>query len=242
MLHRFLLIASSVLVVASAAAAMPRGPELDAYPDPARWEPAIQAFEAETRSAPPPPGAVVFYGSSSIAGWHDSLAVDMAPLAVVPRGFGGSTMWDALHYVDRAVVPLRPSAVVLYEGDNDVGAHRVAPEVVADLFAALVERIRGALPGTEVYFLSIKPSPSRWESWPAMRDANERIRTVCEGDSLLHFVDVAAVMLDGSGRPREDIFLDDDLHLNRRGYELWRDVVRAALGADQRPGMNPRTR
>ena len=45
---------------------------------------------------------------------------DLAPLTVIPRGFGGSTMHDLLHYVNRIVVPYRPRAIVVYEGDNDM--------------------------------------------------------------------------------------------------------------------------
>jgi len=202
------------------------------YFDPARFEADIHAFEASDSSSTYPADPIIFYGSSSIRIWHDSLAKDMAPLPVIGRGFGGSTMIDALHYADRVIIPRKPRAVVLYEGDNDIGAFQVAPGRVTELFEEFVARIQTALPETEIYFLSIKPSPSRWDHWPQMIQANQMIRRVCEADPLRHYLDVASVMLDEHGMPRKDIFRDDMLHMNRKGYALWTKIVRKALGAE----------
>jgi lysophospholipase L1-like esterase len=202
------------------------------YFDPARFEADIRAFEKADSATAQPADPVIFYGSSSIRMWHDSLASDMEPLPVIGRGFGGSTMIDALKYVDRVVIPHKPRAVVLYEGDNDIGAFDVAPSRVAELFKELVDKVHAALPETEIYFLTIKPSPSRWEHWPQMKEANQMIRAVCDADPLLHYVDVASVMLGEDGMPKKDIFREDMLHMNRKGYTLWTEVIRKALGAE----------
>ena len=198
-------------------------------PDPARFAAEIRAFEAWDRQNSVPRDAVLFVGSSSIRMWHDSLEYDMAPLPVIARGFGGSTMIDALNYADRVVIPRRPRAIVLYEGDNDVGHYGVSPERVTELFETFVQKVHASLPETKIYFVAIKPSPSRWEHWPAMQKTNEMIRAVCEGDPLLHYVDIASPMLGEDGTPRTEIFLEDMLHLNREGYLIWKQVVRSAL-------------
>ncbi len=95
--------------------------------DSTRWEEAIARFDADAPSRPK--GAIVLTGSSSFARWR-TMEEDLAPLTVVPRGFGGSTMADVLHYVDRLVKPYQPRAVVIYEGDNDTN-NGVAPEKIA---------------------------------------------------------------------------------------------------------------
>ncbi len=197
------------------------------YDSPARFEKAIQAFEAADRQKPPPPGAVLCIGSSSIRGWHGAIAEDLAPIRVIPRGFGGSNMNDALHFADRIVLPYKPRAVVVYEGDNDV-AGGIAPEKIADTFVALAAKIHKRLPATRIYFLSIKPSIRRWELWPQMQKANRLIAELCIEDKRLTYVDVAHGMLD-DGKPRKDIFLDDNLHMNRAGYVIWRDALRPIL-------------
>jgi len=199
-----------------------------AYPDPARLEAEVAAFEKADRTAPPPSGAVVCLGSSSVRMWHEHLAADLAPITVVPRGFGGSTMYDALVVLPRIVLGLRPRAVLLYEGDNDI-AFGVSPKGVLETFDALVDSVERALPGTRLYVLAIKPSPSRWEVWPQMTEANRLLARACDGDSLLTYIDVATPMLGENGLPRSNVFLPDSLHMNREGYAIWRSAVRPVL-------------
>ena len=62
------------------------------YPDPARFAAEVASFEQQDRIAPPPQGAIVLTGSSSIARWNSQAKVALAPLTVIPRGFGGSVM------------------------------------------------------------------------------------------------------------------------------------------------------
>jgi len=198
------------------------------YPDPSRFENEIKAFEKMDKKSPPPEGAIVFFGSSTIRGWHGKIAEDLAPLTVVPRGFGGSDMHAALHYADRVVIPYRPRAIVLYEGDNDT-ACGIAPEKVRDTFLAFVKKIHDALPDTRIYFLSIKPSVARWAMWDQMTEANRLIAKECERDKRLTYIDMASATLGEDGTPRQDIFVPDNLHYNRKGYEIWRDTLRPIL-------------
>lgn len=225
----------SLLVSCSAPLALAQESGQDApYPDPARFEKAVAAFEAKDRQAPPPKGAVVCLGSSSIRMWHKHLGEDLAPLTVIPRGFGGSNMNDALRYADRLVLPHKPRAIVLYEGDNDI-AQGVAPETIRDTFLAFLSRVRKDLPDVRVYFLSIKPSIRRWELWPKMQKASRLIAAECAKDDKLTYVDVAGAMLTSEGELKKGIFLDDGLHLNRKGYLLWRDTLRPVLLENEQP-------
>ncbi len=62
--------------------------------DPLRFAAEIEAFEATDKLSPPPKGAIVLTGSSTVRRWHPTLEKDLAPLTVIPRGFGGSVMTD----------------------------------------------------------------------------------------------------------------------------------------------------
>ena len=161
-------------------------------------------------------------------GWHETIRNDLAPLTVIPRGFGGSNMNDALHFADRIVLPYEPRAVVVYEGDNDI-AQGIAPEKVADTFRAFVAKVQDESPNCRIYFLSIKPSIRRWSMWPEMKKANSLIDAECAEDKRLTFVDVASGMLDDEGNPRKEIFEKDDLHMTRDGYVIWRNALRPLL-------------
>ncbi|MCF7669288.1 MAG: hypothetical protein K9N48_05885 [Verrucomicrobia bacterium] len=200
----------------------------DTYGDPRRFEKDIQAFKNADKTQNPPNGAIVCIGSSSMRGWHDNIKSDLSPLTIIPRGFGGSNMNDALYYADEIVIPYKPRAVVVYEGDNDI-AQGIAPERIRDTFITFVDKIHAHYPGARVYFISIKPSPSRWELWQEMKQANKLIAEVCSNAELLTYIDVASEMLDSEGEPKADIFLEDELHMNRKGYLIWRTVLRPIL-------------
>ena len=197
--------------------------------DPKRFEKSIQAFEATDQTMPPSAGAILCVGSSSMRGWHQTIHSDLAPLTIIPRGFGGSNMNDALHYVDRIVLPYKPRAIVLYEGDNDISYDGITPIKFKDTYRAFVDRVHARLPTTRIYFLSIKPSIRRMKFWPKMIEANALIAKECAGDKRLIYVDVAAGMLDERGKLRTDIFKKDNLHMNAKGYAIWREILRPVL-------------
>ncbi len=198
------------------------------YPNPDRFEPAIRQFEKQDGISRPPAGAIVCVGSSSMRKWHGMIHQDLAPLTVIARGFGGSNMNDLLHFLDRVVLVYRPRAVMIYEGDNDT-AGDIPPAKIAATFHAVVARIHKTLPDARVYFLAIKPSVKRWHLWPRMQEANRLIAAQCGADPRLTFIDIATPMLDADGHVKQDIFENDNLHMNRKGYVIWRNVVRPLL-------------
>ncbi|MFC1650266.1 GDSL-type esterase/lipase family protein [Candidatus Latescibacterota bacterium] len=198
------------------------------YPDPVRFEAAVQTFEAADLRNTPPEGAVVCTGSSSMRGWHKTIGVDLDPLTIIPRGFGGSNMNDLLYFAERIVIKYKPRAVVIYEGDNDI-ASGISPAEIRDTFNAFTAKVHEHLPETRIYFLTIKPSIKRVEMWPRMKEANGLIAAECEENSLLTYIDVSTPMLDDSGNVMKDIFLADDLHMNESGYEIWTGAARPIL-------------
>lgn len=207
-------------------------PRAQAAPEPNRWEEAITAFEDQDREAPPARDGVLFVGSSSIRLWD--LAASFEGLNAINRGFGGSVIADSLHFFDRIVLPHAPRQIVLYAGDNDI-ARGDSPEEVVENFAAFARRVSNALPGTSLLFIAIKPSLSRWELWPEMKEANAKIEAMAQADEGITFVDIATPMLDESGRPRPELLARDGLHLSDEGYALWTAILAPHLDAPPRP-------
>lgn len=192
-------------------------------PDPARFATEIEAFEQADHQDPVEPGGILFVGSSSIRMW-ESLQDDFPGLPVLNRGFGGSHFSDLLHYFDRIVIPYRPSTILVYEGDNDLWDGK-SPERVLNDFRTFVERVHTAFPSTRIGFISIKPSPSRWELAAQIRRANDLVRQATERDARLLYIDVFAPMLGPDGTPRQELFLEDMLHMNSAGYKIWRSTI-----------------
>ena len=196
--------------------------------DPTRFEEAIQAFEAEDRAMMPPEGAIVVTGSSSIRRWHPSLKQDLAPLTVIPRGFGGSTMQDLEYFLDRIVIKYKPRAVVIYEGDNDT-AYGVAPEEIVGRLESIVDRVHAEVPEARVYVMSVKPSLARVDVWDKAQEANVLSQRFAASHDLVSYIDVANPFLQSNGKVMDDIFIDDGLHLNEKGTQIWASTIKAAL-------------
>jgi lysophospholipase L1-like esterase len=196
------------------------------------WEWEIGRYERADRRHPPPRGTILFTGSSTIRLWH-TLERDMAPLAVLNRGFGGAHLAHVTRYAARIVLPYEPAAIVLYAGDNDLGwwTGKDADSVLRDFdrFCALVRR---ELPGTRLYFISIKPSRLRNSQWPEQRRVNELVAERAASEAGLEYLDIATPMLAGRSRPARDLFRFDGLHLRPAGYEIWTEAIRPALMRD----------
>ena len=204
------------LTGAGAAEAKKQGPE--------RWESTIAKFEESDRANPPKPGGVLFIGSSSIRMWK-TLAEDFPGTPTINRGFGGSEIADSIHFAKRIVFPYRPRQIVIYAGDNDVSRGKSA-EVVAEDFKRFVKLARKELPGVRVAFIAIKPSPKRWNLAPEMKKANGKIRRYCRLRRGIVYLDIWTPMLGKDGKPKPELFIEDNLHLSREGYQLWTSVIR----------------
>lgn len=194
---------------------------------PEKWAADIDKFTAADAAQPPAKNGIVFVGSSSIRRWT-TLAEDFAGLPVINRGFGGSQLSDAAFYAERIVTPYEPRTVVVYSGENDLAAGRT-PEDVLQSFQVLRAKIHRAVPTARIVFIGIKPSPSRLKHRDAFGRANALIAEFCATDQRLTFLDVHAPMLDASGEPQADLFIEDRLHLNAKGYALWTKLLRPYL-------------
>jgi lysophospholipase L1-like esterase len=216
--------AAALLVLAPASSwAEPPAPVLS--PDDLRWKKSIDAFAEVDRSSAPPPGGIVFVGSSSIRLWNSLENEFRGPHPIIlNRGFGGATMSDCTRYLERVVIPYKPRLVLVYAGDNDLAEGR-QPRHVLDQFVSFVEGIRRTLPATRIAYISIKPSPAREGLIVKMREANELILKYARASDNLDFIDVFTPMLDSDGQPRKELFGTDSLHLNRAGYALWRSII-----------------
>src|SRR5699024_7674777 len=146
----------------------------------------------------------------------------------IKRGFGWSKFSDLLRQCDHIVYHYKPRQIFIYEGDNDLNAGN-SPEQVLQDFKAFVKRSRERLPETELVFISIKPSPSRIDLFEEMKEANQLIKAYSKETQNVRYADIFHAMLDEDGEIRADIFTEDMLHLNAKGYDLWERIIRPYL-------------
>lgn len=191
------------------------------------YENEIQRLEKERTSLVYDP-ALVFYGSSSIRLW-ETLYDDFAPWRPVNLGFGGSTLAACVWFFDRLLAPYRPSSLIVYAGDNDLGDGR-HPEEVFIFFQQLVSRVRQHFGDIPLAYISIKPSITRWNIVDSIRYTNKIIEEeIRKTDNNLHFIDVYHRMTDNSGYPKREFLDPDGLHINDKGYALWKEIIRQYL-------------
>lgn len=191
-----------------------------------RFEQAIQKFEEKDRENPPAEGGILFVGSSSIRFWN--LDKSFPELGAINRGFGGSHISDSIHFAERIVLKYKPRTIFLYAGDNDIDSGKSVEEVVGDFetFAGIVHK---NLPETQLFFIAIKPSISRWKLVDKMSEANKQIEAYCEEHDYLGYIDIFQPMLGSDGKPDPSLFIGDGLHLNAKGYELWTSIIEPHL-------------
>lgn len=196
---------------------------------PERWEESISGFEKEDQANPPKEGAILFVGSSSIAKWQD--IQDYFPeYRLLNRGFGGSQFEDLLFYADRVIYPYKPEKIFIYEGDNDIAAGD-SPKKILEEAKKLRKMIARQLPDVPVVFISAKPSVARWNLKEQYEDLNSRLKKYAEKTALTEFADVWKPMLNENGEVNTHIFLEDNLHMNAQGYEIWQKALTPFLEA-----------
>lgn len=189
----------------------------------------IQKFKKEDSANFPPKHAILFLGSSSFRKWTD-VQKYFPGYKIINRGFGGSTIPDAIYYAGEIVFPYQPRQVLIYEGDNDIASPgNITADSVLNRFKTLFNLIREKLPKTNIAFVSIKPSLSREKLMPEMAKANSLIQDFLKNEKNAVFIDVFHSMLNEDGTPRSDIFLQDGLHMDAKGYAIWQKIIQPYL-------------
>jgi lysophospholipase L1-like esterase len=183
------------------------------------YEAEVRELENALSQRALPAAPVIFYGSSTIRLWSN-LADDLADPRALNLGFGGSTLEACAHFFERLVSPIKPSSLVVYAGDNDLGDGR-KPKQVLSFFRALAAKVDRDLGPVEFAYISIKPSPARFDLMNRIQTTNRLIQDELAAHPNYYFINVFDAMLDEGGKPQSKLFTEDGLHMSPAGYELW---------------------
>lgn len=211
-----LLVAASLLFSAASLQAQPFAQE-------------IAAFKKQDSLQFPAPNQILLIGSSSFTKWTD--VQDYFPsYPILNRGFGGSQLPDQVRYVNDIVFPYKPKQIIIYCGENDMAsADSVTADVVLRRFKELFFTIRAKMPKVPIVFISMKPSPSRQLIQEKVRDGNAAIKAFMKKQRRTTFIDVYKEMITDEGKPMAELFLDDNLHMNKKGYVIWQKLMEPQL-------------
>jgi lysophospholipase L1-like esterase len=175
---------------------------------------------------------VVFMGDSITDGWD--LAKYFPGKPYVNRGISGQTTPQMLVRLYPDVIRLRPAAVIILAGTNDI-AGNTGPEtleMIEDNFRAMAE-LAGSR-GIKIILCLLTPVSDYTKSKQTERHPltdvlalNEWLRSVAP-DIHAVVADYYTPLVDDKGMMREG-YSEDGLHPNARGYELMAPVAAAAI-------------
>lgn len=189
----------------------------------------VQKFKAADSTSFPASNQILMIGSSSFTLWKD-VQNYFPDRKILNRAFGGSTLLDVIRYRYEVIYPYQPKQIVIYCGENDfASSNAVTVDMVMKRFTTLFNYIRAKYKTVPVAYISMKPSPSRAHLMPKYKEANKRIQVFLAAKPNTKFVNVYNAMLNAKGEPMPDIFLDDKLHMNAKGYAIWKKKLQNVL-------------
>lgn len=200
---------------------------VNAQDKPRFWDD-VQTIKAYDNMYTPPAHPILFVGSSSIRKWSD-LERTFAAYVAMNRGIGGAVVNDITYYLNDIVFPYHPRQIVLYVGENDLVEKNVTADTVLARTKVLINAIRAKLPEVPIVYISLKPSPVRDQYKTVAKAANDMIRTWLAAETNIKYVDIFTPMLDKDGNSRPELFVEDMLHMNSKGYDIWRAAVEPEL-------------
>ena len=189
----------------------------------------VQVFKQKDSIGFPAANQVLLIGSSSFTLWKD-VQEYFPQHKILNRAFGGSTLVDLIRFRYDVIYPYQPKQIVIYCGENDfASSDTVTVEIVMQRFKTLYKLIRAKYASVPLLYVSMKPSPSRVHLLTKYREANQQIERFLKADKKAAFADVYHPMLKADGNVMDDIFKEDKLHMNAKGYAIWKKVLEKFL-------------
>lgn len=190
----------------------------------------IDRFDSLNRTESYSANAILFTGSSSIRLWT-SIKGDMQPYEVIQRGFGGARIEDLDWYFNRIFVQDRYKAVVIFCGTNNItgSAEDMKADSILWYTQRINDRIRKKYRRIPIFWIAITPVNSRIKVMDKVAEMNERWKQAFSRQKNIYLIETMPAFLGADGKPRAELFIGDQLHLNREGYKVWSAIIHRVL-------------
>lgn len=176
---------------------------------------------------------VVFMGNSITDGWDDAHPEFFTDNNFACRGIGGQVSSQMLCRFRADVINLRPKAVVILAGTNDLALNNgpIDTEHIVENIVSMAELALAA--GIRPILCSVLPAgaypwrPEVTDVPGKIRDLNDRVRKYAE-ERGIEWVDYHTAMQaeDGSLRPE---YTNDGVHPTRAGYDVMEQIILPVL-------------
>ena len=158
------------------------------------------------------------------------MATDMAPYRTIRRGYGGAKFTDLALFVERIIHLHQYRGLVVFVANGVTGKPEDhSPELIESLARRIVAASHMHQKNSPVFLIEITPCESRFDAWPKLRAVNARLREIALSTPNTFFIPTASHYLRPDDTPRPELFVEDKLHLNPAGYQLWSSLIRRRL-------------
>jgi lysophospholipase L1-like esterase len=199
----------------------------------------LARYREANRSIAPAAGRVVFMGDSITDAWPQPRFGDFFPgRPYVGRGISGQTTPQMLLRFRQDVIDLKPTAVVILAGTNDIAGNTGAMtnEEIQGNLTSMAELAKAN--GIRVVLSSVMPV-SAYHTSPTgapqtttrpmdrIRALNDWMKKYAAAEHHV-YLDYFSAMVDDKGLLREELSADD-LHPNAKGYAVMAPLAEAAV-------------
>jgi len=173
-------------------------------------------------------GKIIFLGNSitEFGDWKKRLKDP----TIINRGIAGDITFGVLGRLDE-VITHQPSKLFIEIGINDISKN-IPDTVVIENILAIVRRVEGGSPTTQIFVQSILPTNNSVKTeFPDAMNKGEHIIMVntqlsqCAKKMGFTFIDLFTKFLDKDGK-LDVRYTVDGLHPNAAGYRLWVQVLK----------------
>ena len=199
-----------------------------------QWKSDLEKEVARYEEEPLEQGKIVFYGPSNFTRWserfrHTPLKEALPGKSGAPccinRGFGSSNAEHQLYFYPRMVRPLAPK-VLVYSGFGNYRAFGYPVEEIWELAQRVVAYAKADFPDIHIYLCSSQCHPESSEETRALCEkSNQWMKQFAEENEGVFYLDI----YNYEPLQRADIYVEDKVHYNQIGYDLYADFFREAL-------------
>lgn len=179
-------------------------------------------------------GQIVFYGPSNFTRWsekfghkplRDVLLGKSGKPCAINRGFGSSCAEHQLYYYPRLIRPLAPK-VLVYSCFGNARAFGYTSEEAWELAQRVIAYTLTDFPDVRIYLCSsFYHKNDSEELLEFSRKNNELMKEFVKNNPNVYYLDI----FNHKPLQRKDIFVEDGIHYNQEGYDLYAEFFKEAL-------------
>lgn len=186
----------------------------------------LERYEKENKSSIS--SGIVYFGDSITANWKAADTEFFSKKTYINRGIGGQTTSQMLLRFRADVIELKPKAVVILAGTNDIAQNTgpITLDAIVENLISMCELARAN--AIEVILCSLLPAthyPWKPELEPADKiiTLNGMIQKYAQANAI-SYVDYYSDMVN-ENKGLKSIYSKDGVHPNKEGYRIMRAII-----------------